>query len=276
MTDIKKRILDTELTDSQTAIFYLGQESILVKARGKYLLFDAYLSDYVDRNCCTDDVKWVRRYAPPITGEELDFVDYVFCSHEHCDHTDPYTLGAMASVNSKAKFIAPATYSDRLLQYGVNGENIIAAYADVLISLGEISVMPIPAAHEELKTDELGRYSCLGYKVTLGETVLFHAGDCCIYSGLAERLLGTDIMLLPVNGRSYYKREVRDIIGNMDASEAAELCLSVGAKMLVPMHFDLYDVNCVSTSTVVDLIESVSHTLPYHIFKPSEGYIFFK
>ena len=124
--------------------------------------------------------------------------------------------------------------------------------------------------------DENGNYDCLGYKVTVCGVTLFHAGDCCLYDGLCERVKGSDIMMLPVNGRSYFQRYVRDIIGNMTAAEAAELCLAVGAKMLIPMHFDLYSVNCVATSTVVEQIEATAKKLPYHIFKPGERYVYHK
>ena len=273
---MKNTILNTKLAEGQIAIFYLGQESILVKAENKYLLFDGYLSDYVDKNCCSELVKWVRNYPSPMSASELDFVDYVFCSHSHYDHTDPWTLGAMAKVNKKAKYIIPAPFVDLVAGYGVNKSHIIAAYADREITLDGALVTPVPAAHEELCPDENGDFDCLGYKVMVGGVTLFHAGDCCLYDGLCERVQGSDIMMLPVNGRSYFQRYVRDIIGNMTAAEAAELCKICGAKMLIPMHFDLYSVNCLATSTVVEQIESTAKALPYHIFKPGERYIFAK
>ena len=273
---LKNKILSTKTAEGQIAIFYLGQESIIVKAEGKYLLFDGYLSDFVDKNCCSEAVKWVRRYAPPMSPEELDFVDYVFCSHSHYDHADPWTLGAMAKVNKKAKYIIPAPFADAVASYGVSREDVIEAYADQRIDLEGATVIPVPAAHEELTPDENGNFDCMGFVVKVGDVTLFHAGDCCIYEGLLERVQGTDIMMLPVNGRSYFQRYVRDIIGNMTAAEAAELCRECGAKMLIPMHFDLYDVNCVATSTVVEQIEVTANSLPYHIFKPGERYIFAK
>lgn len=273
---MKNKILNTKLCEGQIALFYLGQESILVKSGEKYLLFDGYLSDYVDKNCCSELVKWERRYPAPMSGEELDFVDYIFCSHAHYDHTDPWTLSAIASVNKKAKYIIPAPNVETVVSYGVPAADIIPAYADKPIALDGVKVLPVPAAHEELCPNEMGEYDCMGFAVEIDGIKLFHAGDCCVYDGLAERVKGSDIMLLPVNGRSYFQRYVRDIIGNMTAAEAAELCMAAEAKMLIPMHFDLYGVNCLATSTVVEQIESAAKDLTYHIFKPGERYIYAK
>ena len=205
---------------------------------------------------------------------ELDFVDYVFCTHSHCDHTDPYTVSDIARVNSKAVFVAPKAYAADLTKYGVAEDKIVYAVADEQIKLGKISVMPVPAAHEELVRDENGLYSNLGYKFDFGEVTLFHAGDCCLYDGIEQRVFGVDVMCLPVNGRSYYKRYIRDIIGNMDAYEAAELCKNIGAKLLIPMHFDLYEVNGLSAASVVDAINAQNPSLCFHIFRPGERYIY--
>ncbi|MBQ9070128.1 MAG: MBL fold metallo-hydrolase [Clostridia bacterium] len=272
---LKNRILATDITDTQIAVFYFGQESILIKSKGKYYLFDAYLSDYVDKNCSNELVRWERLYPAPIRGDELDFVDYVFCSHAHYDHMDPETIGAIAKVNKKAKFIVPAPSKDTVTSYGVKVENVIPAIAGDRIDLGGgASVMPIASAHEELVTDEFGRYDALGYKLSLGEISVYHAGDCCIYDGLEEAIGKVDIACLPVNGRSYYKRYIKDIIGNMDAYEASELAIHVGADLLIPMHIDLYAVNGISFASFTDAVTAVSGELCFHIFRPGERYIY--
>ena len=95
----KEFILNTKLTDTQVALFYLGQEGFLFKYKETHILIDPYLSDYVDKNCCSDTVQWIRNYPAPIAAEDLDFIDYVLCTHTHYDHTDPYTLEKLAKAN---------------------------------------------------------------------------------------------------------------------------------------------------------------------------------
>ena len=84
-----------------------------------YILIDPYLSDYADRHFCTEAVQWIRKYPAPIDAGELAFIDYVLCTHNHYDHSDPYTLHTLADVNLNAIFIAPEPIKDTLLSYGI-------------------------------------------------------------------------------------------------------------------------------------------------------------
>lgn len=263
----------TQLTDEQIALFYLGQEGFLIKYHDSYFLIDPYLSDYVDRNCCRENIKWVRRYDAPILPEQLDFVDYVFCTHDHADHADPDTLHAIAKHNTKAKFIVPAPIKDTIQSYGIASERILGAVAGQELCLGECRVTPVPAAHEELHTDKNGNYKELGYKMNFHQTTLFHAGDCCIYDGLTDYLENVDILMVPVNGRSFYKLH-HDIIGNMDAEEAILLAQEIHARLLIPMHFDLYDVNCINPAHFVDCLYKINPGQAFHMFSPGERYIY--
>lgn len=136
MNSLKEKMLETELTDQQLGIFYLGQVGFLLKYRKCYFLIDGYLSDYVDRNC-SQRVKWVRRYPAPLKGEDLDFVDYVFCTHGHYDHADPDTLSAIGRVNKKARFIVPNSVVTTVESYGIPSERIMGVPTDKMFSLGE-------------------------------------------------------------------------------------------------------------------------------------------
>ena len=274
-TDLRQRILDTRLLPGQIAVFFLGQEGFLIRSGDMFLLIDGYLTDYVDRHSSVTQVTWKRSYPSPIAPEALDFVDYVFCTHEHDDHADPDTLSVLGRINQKAKFIAPAPIVPMICGFGVDESRIIPALADEKIALPGLSILPVPAAHEQLLPDSLGRHRALGYRIALAGVELFHAGDCCLYEGLEERLRGTDILFLPVNGRDYYRLQA-GIIGNMDAREAALLAARVGAKLLVPMHIGLYDVNDVPLPFVVDQITRFAPGIPFHIFQPGERMIYSK
>ncbi len=270
---MKNKILSTKLLDRQIAIFYTGQMGFLVKYGETFLLFDGYFTDYVDRN--GHDARWVRRYPAPLTPDDLDFVDYAFFSHDHSDHTDPWTVAGLAKVNDHVVCIAPPPAADTLADCGIPSKRIRRVETDKPFSLpGPIQVTAFPAAHEELHPDGCGSYAEVGYRLTLGDIVLCHTGDCCPYEGLAERLAGNDILILPINGRDYYRTREQNIIGCFDSREALLLAKTTGTKLLIPGHFDLYDANGVNPAYFVDCQQKFSAEQAYHIFMPGERYIY--
>ena len=271
----KSFIFNTSLTNNQVALFYLGQEGFLFKYKNTHILVDPYLSDYVDKNCCSETVQWIRNYPAPIQAEDLDFIDYILCTHTHYDHTDPYTLEILAKVNPNATFIVPDFAIDLVASYGISPNKIIGAITGTSIHCGDCKIHPIPSAHEELHQDENGNYMELGYKILFDDISVYHGGDCCLYHGLSDYLKNIDVMMVPINGRSYYKLK-DDIIGNMTIEEAVILAKECNADMLIPMHYDLYSVNCVNPANFVDYLYSYNPTQKFHMFVPGECFIYNK
>ncbi len=277
----KDTILNTKTTPSQLQLYYLGQVGFLLRYNGKTLLIDGYLTDYVDRHFATALVPWKRRYPSPIAPEELDFVDYVLCTHDHSDHTDPDTVTAILSVNGHAQFIGTHAVAKRFSEIGVPAERITALANDETVMLCEgINVTNVPAAHEELHPDENGNFCEGGFRVVFGDGAdaisVYHAGDCCLYDGLEERVMHSDIMILPVNGRDYYRLHEKNIIGNFDCTEAITLAKRCHADLLLPVHIDLYDVNALNPAIFVDTLEKISPQQKYHLFRPGERMIYCK
>ena len=89
------------------------------------------------------------------------------------------------------------------------------------------------------------------------------------------RLQNIDIMMLPINGRSYYKLK-NDIIGNMTVEEAVLFAQECKTDMLIPMHYDLYSVNCVNPAHFVDFLYGCNPTQKFHMFVPGERFIYSK
>lgn len=269
----KNDILEAELTEQQVGIWYLGQEGFLFKNKHEYLAIDPYLSDYVDQNC-SEYVAWNRLYQPPIAPKDIAFVDVVLCTHLHYDHADPITLSEIAKHNPHTKFVVPAPGVDMVASYGIKACNIIPAQAFREMIVGDFKIMPIPSAHEELHQDKHGDFCEVGYVIQANGQTFFHAGDMCMYEGLIPTLQQFDINIafLPINGRDYFRNQA-DIIGNFNCEEAVLLAKEIKADILVPMHHDLYDVNCVRVEQFVSAIQKYDSFRRYHIFAPGELYI---
>lgn len=272
---VREKILSLPLTDTQIAFFYLGQEGYLLKFRNQYILIDGYLTDYLDR-APGKDPRLFRRFPSPLSPEECDFVDFVFCSHRHGDHTDIATIEGIAAVNDHAVFCIPAAFAADVAAMGAKHVRPLATDESIRLS-DSISVTAIPAAHEELHPVGDGNYAENGFVFDFRGTRVYHAGDSCVYDGLEERVSGADVVMLPVNGRDYYRRH-RNCIGNMDALEAITLAHHVGASLCIPMHYDLFPHNRVCPANFVNTAElyreEYGALTPYHLFQPGEGYIF--
>ena len=182
---------------------------------------------------------------------------------------------AYRCLNPNATFIVPNFAIDLISSYGIAYHKIMGAVANTVIDCGECTIEPLPSAHEELHKDENGNYMELGYKINFDNISIYHGGDCCLYDGLSDSLKNIDIMMVPINGRSYHKLR-DDIIGNMTIEEAVMLAKECNSDMLVPMHYDLYSVNCVNPAHFVDYLYTNNPTQKFHMFVPGECFIYSK
>lgn len=222
------------------SITYLGQCGFLLDFGETKIVTDPYLSDYVDKTCSSEDVKWRRLYPPPASLQALK-PEGILISHAHEDHMDPWTLKPYLNQNAQCLTAAPAPECKRLESIGAS--RVIYAKAEESFLIGEVKVTPIPCAHTQLHLDECGRFHELSYLIEYAGVRIFFGGDMNLYDGLLKRLqeASCNLLLLPVNGRDE-RRTKKGIIGNIDHREAARLSAALNVPY-VPMHHDLYDIN---------------------------------
>jgi L-ascorbate metabolism protein UlaG (beta-lactamase superfamily) len=223
-------------------LWWLGQSGFLVRCNGRTLLFDPYLSDSLTQKYAMSDKPHVRMTENPISPGKLDFVDVVTSSHNHTDHLDADTLGPLFAANENLQFVIPeanrAFVCERLkieasLPIGLNdGEKV---------SVGGWDVFGVPAAHETLETDEVGRHKFMGFVARRDGFALYHSGDTILFEGMVEKLkpFNVDIAFLPINGRAPERR----VSGNLNGMEAAQLAKDIGAKCVIPCHYDMFTFN---------------------------------
>ena len=248
-------------------LWWLGQSGFLVQWQGRHLLLDPYLSDSLTKKYAATDKPHVRMTRRVVDPERLDFVDVVTSSHNHTDHLDGETLGALRRVNSSLALVIPeanrAFVADRLacnppwplgLDDGGSGE--VAGFR----------IAAVPAAHEAIDRDHAGRCHHLGYVVRFGAYSLYHPGDCIPYDGQVERLrpFAVDLALLPINGRAPERR----VPGNFTGPEAARLAHAIGARVAIPCHYDMFEFNTASPEAFT--VEARAIGQPYRILASGE------
>ncbi len=266
MRDIGKEIVATAVPEGAVALWWLGQHSFVAKGGGRTLGFDLYLSDYPGNVA--------REYPPPIRPEELAGLDIVFCTHDHIDHLDPWTLTPLAAASPEAVFVVPEVSVPRAAEL-LPPERVVGSRADQPLALKGVEIHPIPAAHDRLEGAEQG-YWCQGYIVRLGGVTLCHTGDTVMYDGMVERIRAhqVDLLLAPINGRDHFRTR-RDIIGNLDVREAAELTVAAGVKLLIPAHWDLFAANAENPGRLFDYLSRHHPEQPCHYMARGERFFYF-
>jgi len=248
-------------------VWWLGQSGYLVQWQGQYLLLDPYLSDSLTQKYATTDKPHVRMTERVIAPEQLNFIDVVTSSHNHTDHLDAETLLPLFQVNPALKLVIPeanrAFVADRLK---IDPTLPIGLDDDVSAIVGAFRFTGVPAAHESLEQDETGRHKYLGYIIQFGSWTLYHSGDTVWYNGMVEKLRqwSIDVAFLPINGRSPERR----VAGNLDGSEAAQLAKAIGAQLVIPGHYELFEFNTASPATFIAEAERLGQ--PYHLLRAGE------
>ncbi|MFZ4777905.1 MAG: MBL fold metallo-hydrolase [Terrimicrobiaceae bacterium] len=199
---------------------------------------DPYLSDSLEVKYRGSDKPHGRMMPPPARVEDFAGLQYVFCTHAHSDHMDPGTLPAIARAFPECRFVIPRAQLEKALLIGVPDPAILLIDAGDSLDLRDgLSVRAIPAAHEQIETDADGHHHFLGYLWQCRGMTLYHSGDSVPYEGLSTAISGSDLALLPVNGRG------KGVPGNFTFEEAARLCREANIPSLIPHHFGMFAFN---------------------------------
>jgi L-ascorbate metabolism protein UlaG (beta-lactamase superfamily) len=220
--------------------WWLGQSGFLVLHAGRFLLFDPYLSDSLTKKYAGTEKPHVRMAARVVDPARLDFVDVVTTSHNHTDHLDAETLQPLLAAAPGAKLIAAAANVDFVTER--LGADLSPRFVPVAqgkrVTVNGFTLEAVPAAHEALSP------TFTGFIVSTGPFRIYHSGDTVLFPGMVERLkpFAVDLAFLPINGRAPARR----VAGNLDGIEAARLARDIGARCVVPCHYEMFEFNTAS------------------------------
>ncbi len=232
-------------------LWWLGQSGFLIAWMGRHLLLDPYLSDSLTRKYAPTDKPHVRMTAIIIPPERLDFIDVVTSSHNHTDHLDAETLVPLRKANPEMTLIVPeanrAFVAERL---GCPPGSLTGIESGKRVESKGFQFHGIPAAHNELETDDLGRHKFMGYVIQFGSWTVYHSGDTLRYPGMEAwlRPFKIDVACLPINGNL----PERKVAGNLGPREAAQLGRDTGARLAIPCHYDMFTFNTASPKEFAD------------------------
>lgn len=227
----------------------LGQSGFRFDLGGAIVYTDPYLTDSVAEREGED----LRRLVPPpMLPHEVTDADWVLVSHEHLDHCDDSTLLPLSKASPQARFVAPAGVVEFLQQSGIPSERLVLAPEDGMRLAEGIRLTAVPAAHPDIERDAAGNLRFVGFVLQAHGRALYFAGDTSPAEEIVRsvtKLGRVDVAFVPVNERNHYK-ERRGIIGNMSVREALAFAEELGARTVVPMHYDMFQGNSLSEDEI--------------------------
>ncbi len=276
---------DIRQASSNPAVFHawwLGQSGFLIKWGERFLLLDPYLSDSLTNKYAQTNKPHVRMTERAIDPARLDFIRVVTSSHNHTDHLDGETLLPLMQANPGISMLIPeANRAFVVKRLGCEMDFPIGINDGQVLEIQDFTFHAVPAAHEGMRNaeygiqnhlpaigrDEQGRCHCLGYVVRFGEFSIYHSGDTMLFEGMTELLrpFNVDVAFLPINGAD----PGRGVAGNLDCREAAHLGKAIGAKLVVPCHYDMFEFNTADPADFVEAAEKLD--LNYRVMRCGEG-----
>ena len=232
-------------------LWWLGQSGFLIKYGNRFLLIDPYLSDSLTKKYASTDKPHVRMSERVVDPARLDFVDVVTSSHNHTDHLDAETLIPLMKANPAMRVVVPAANREFAAErLKVDPATLLVADEGKTINVAGFLVTGIVAAHPQVERDEQGRSKYLGYVIEAGFCTIYHSGDTLWHDAIVEQVkqFKIDLALLPING----DRPQRRVAGNLDGPQAARLAKAIGARMVIPCHYDLFEFNTASPDEFVN------------------------
>ena len=233
--------IDAVADDPRLHLWWLGQSGFLIQSGPWRLLVDPYLSDSLTAKYATTDKPHVRMTKRVVDPEALRDVIFVTASHAHTDHMDPETFRAIREHNSPQLIAPRAARQVAAERWGQDKTGIILMSDGESHGWVDVSVQAVASAHESVERDGDGNSKYLGYVFRLRGKRVYHSGDTVLYDGIVEALRPheIDVALLPINGRAPERR----VAGNLSGREAARLAKEIGAKLVIPCHYEMFEFN---------------------------------
>ena len=216
---------------------WIGHATLLVQMDHVTFLTDPIWSD----TASPVSFAGPRRFVPPgLALEDLPPIDFVLVSHNHYDHLDLRTLGALAARDPKTRFFAPLGNGDLLRESGIaNLEEL--DWGDARAHAGVV-VHCLPARHwSQRGVGDRGRALWSSWAVIGPARRFYFAGDTGSFDGfarIADALGPFDLAAVPIGA---YRPVEMMREAHLNPEEAVQAALDLRARQAVAMHFGTFD-----------------------------------
>ena len=255
--------------EKQFHLWWLGQSGFLLQWKGKRVIMDPYLSDSLTKKYAETDKPHVRMSELVINPGMIKNVSILSSSHNHTDHLDADSIIPILKNNPGIKFIVPEANRNFVAERTKVDASFLTGIKDgQTVKIGEFSFHGIPAKHDEIERDENNNCRYMGFVIEFGRYKIYHSGDTLWFDEMVGLLkpFALDVAILPINGNVPERR----VQGNLDCREAAELGKAIGAKTVIPCHYDMFSFNSADVNDFINAAKILNQ--PFRVLTGGERY----
>jgi len=221
--------------DAAAAVTFVGHSTFLIQTPAGNILTDPVFSDRAGPWGLVGPRR-VRR--PAISLDLLPRVSMILLSHNHYDHCDLRTLGALAR-RFDPFLVTPLGNGPLLRSAGVKRIEELDWWQQTTAMSSSVTLTP---AHHFSARGPFDRNRALwgGFVISLGARRIYFAGDTAyarFFGDVGERLGPIDLALLPIG--AYEPRWFMKSV-HMNPEEAIRAHQELGARLSIAMHFGTF------------------------------------
>ena len=223
---------------SDNAIIWLGHASFLIHLSGIRILIDPVLGE---------PGFFLKRFsALPFDESEFKNIDYILISHNHRDHCDKDSIKLLAKLNPNATWLCGLGLDELLLKEWTGSQNIQAAgwYQQYQFSRDALNISFLPTHHWSRRGLSDTNKSLWGaFMIESQSKKIYFGGD----SGYGSHFKKVPELFGEVD---YYLAGIGAFAprwfmapSHMHPEEAAQACVEILPKKILPMHFGTFDLS---------------------------------
>jgi L-ascorbate metabolism protein UlaG (beta-lactamase superfamily) len=199
------------------SLTYIGHATTLMRLGDTSILTDPMLRRWLGP---------LRRQGPEPSPDTPNLTDLVLISHLHRDHLD---LPTLRRVPSETPIVLPRGAAEWARR--ARAERILEMGRGETISVANVEVSAVPAAHDGRRGRWRGEIDPLGYVIRTGGRSVYFAGDTDLFPEMSD-IGPLDLALVPVWGWGPSVGE-----GHLNPEKAAEAVKRLHPRLAVPIHW---------------------------------------
>jgi N-acyl-phosphatidylethanolamine-hydrolysing phospholipase D len=230
--EVPSRITHPERPDARLAVLWIGHATTLVQMDDKFLMTDPVFTETVGQMSR-------RLVEPGIDPDFLPAIDVTVISHMHFDHL---SYGSLDMVEPKLRqLLVPKGGLIYIPNYTFETDELATWHT---WQSGDLKVTAVPVEHVGFRYGVDAAWmktSFTGWVFEYHGMTVYFGGDTAYveenFKRTAARFPHIDVALLPIapiHPRSFMKRT------HVDPKEAVQAFLDLGAKVMIPIHFDTF------------------------------------